>query len=225
MLKMSVWWYNPYSLRTLLDDTLLLLPVPYHHIKIAVYTTGNASKRISWHELVKFTDSIRQSLLILSVLFQKLDQWRITGNLSKCYHAKKAIRKHSSQNIVKSTDGSASQMTSYEWLNLGHSSVSGQTNIFLFSFSLIKTNAFFCCITFGKWFTIILHIGNIFNVIVNEGLRVNDLMKNLWILRSFDEVVSGLLFVLVWFYVLFPSVLYYELFPSVLHFVLLLLDQ
>ena len=140
---MSVWWYNPYSLPTPLDDTLLLLPVPYHHIKIAMYNTGNACKRISWHELVKFTDSIGQSLLMLSVLFQKLDQWRITGNLSKSYHAKKAIGKHYSQTTVKSTDGSASQRASYEWLNIGHSSVSGQIEILSFSFSLLKTNAFF----------------------------------------------------------------------------------
>ena len=141
---MSVWWYNPYSLPTPLDDTLLLLPVPYHHIKIAVYNTGNACKRISWHELVKFTDSIGQSLLTSSVLFQKLDQWRITGNLNKSYHAKKkAIGKHYSQNTVKSTDGSASQRASYEWLNIGHSSVDGQIEIFSFSFSLIKTNGFF----------------------------------------------------------------------------------
>ena len=213
---MSVWWYNPYSLPTLLDDTLLLLPVPYHHIKIAVYNTGNACKRISWHELVKFTDSIGQSLLTLSVIFQKLDQWRITGNLSKSYHAKKAIGKHSSPNTVKSTDGSASQRASYEWLNLGHSSVSGQTEIFSFSFSVIKTNVFFCCITFVKWFTIILLIGNIFNVIANEGLMVNDLQKKLWILRRIDDIVSGLLI---------PLVLHYVLFPLVLHYVLLLLDQ
>ena len=56
---------------------------------------------------------------------------------------KKAIGKHYSQNTVKSTDGSASQRASYEWLNIGHSSVSGQIEIFSFSFSLIKTNAFF----------------------------------------------------------------------------------
>ena len=56
---------------------------------------------------------------------------------------KKAIGKHCSQNTVKSTDGSASQRASYEWLNLGHSSVSGQTEIFSFSFSVIKTNVFF----------------------------------------------------------------------------------
>ena len=55
---------------------------------------------------------------------------------------KKAIGKHCSQNTVKSTDGSSSQRASYEWLNLGHSGVSGQIEIFSFSFSVIKTNVF-----------------------------------------------------------------------------------
>ena len=45
---------------------------------------------------------------------------------------------------------------------------------------------------------------------------VNDLQKKLWILRRIDDIVSGLLIVLVWWYVLFPLVL---------HYVLLLLDQ
>ena len=62
----------------------------------------------------------------------------------------------------------------------------------------------------------ILLIGNIFNVIANEGLMVNDLQKKLWILRRIDDIVSGLLIALVW---------YYLLFPLVLHYVLLLLDQ
>ena len=75
---------------------------------------------------------------------------------------------------------------------------------------------FFFCITFVKWFTIILLIGNIFNVIANEGLMLNDFQKKLWILRRIDDIVSGLLIVLVWYYVLFPLVL---------HYVLLLLDQ
>ena len=74
---------------------------------------------------------------------------------------------------------------------------------------------FFCCITFVKWFIIILLIGNSFNVIANEGLMVNDLQK-FWILRRTDDIVSGLLIVVVWYYVLFPLVL---------HYVLLLLDQ
>ena len=56
---------------------------------------------------------------------------------------KKAIGKHCSPNTVKSTDGSASQRASYELLNLGHSTVSGQTEIFSFSFSVIKTNVIF----------------------------------------------------------------------------------
>ena len=54
-----------------------------------------------------------------------------------------------------------------------------------------------------KWFTIILLIGNIFNVIANEGLRLNDLQKKLRILRRIDDIVSGLFIVLVWYYVLF----------------------
>ena len=50
----------------------------------------------------------------------------------------------------------------------------------------------------------ILLIGNIFNVIANEGLRLNDLQKELWVLRKIDDIVSGLLIVLVSYYVLFP---------------------
>ena len=92
---------------------------------------------------------------------------------------------------MKSTDGPASQRVSYEWLNLGHSSVSGQTEIFSFSFSLIKTNA---CLS-NK--IIILLFGNIFNVIVNKGPRVNDLQKKLWTLTRFEDIVSVLLIVIV----------------------------
>ena len=78
-------------------------------------------------------------------------------------------------------------------------------------------------------------IGNIFNVIANEGLSLNDLQKELWVLRRIDDIVSGFLIVLVWYYVMFPIsravhvliplVLHYVLFPLVLHYVLLLLDQ
>ena len=84
---------------------------------------------------------------------------------------------------------------------------------------------FFVALHLVNWFTIILLIGNIFNVIANEGLRLNDLQKELWVLRRIDDIVSGLLIVLVWYYVLFPLVLHYVLFPLVLHYVLLLLDQ
>ena len=38
---------------------------------------------------------------------------------------------------------------------------------------------FFCCTTFEKRFTIILLFGNIVNMIVTEGLRVNDLQKDM----------------------------------------------
>ena len=51
---------------------------------------------------------------------------------------------------------------------------------------------------------------------MNEGLRVNDLQKKLWILRRSEDVVSDLLIVFV---------LNYVLFPLVLHYVLGLLDQ
>ena len=62
---------------------------------------------------------------------------------------KKAIGKHYSQNTVKSTDGSASQRASYELLNIGHSSISNQIEIFSFSFSLKKQMLFF--VAFHLW--------------------------------------------------------------------------
>ena len=43
-----------------MHDKLQFLPVPNHHIKIAVDITGNTCKRSSWYVPVKYTDSNRQ---------------------------------------------------------------------------------------------------------------------------------------------------------------------
>ena len=55
----------------------------------------------------------------------------------------------------------------------------------------------------------ILLFGNIFNIIVNEGLRVNDSQKDLWFPRRFENMVSGLLISIILCHVSFLIVVHY----------------